>query len=92
MDELAQTQALRERSRRAVAAFLSADLEYGRTLCQLAKRTPERFNERIQAAQKALDAATKFMWKVKLEPSELCELSTKSERLKFELESFDLSV
>jgi hypothetical protein len=92
MDELAQMRALRERNRRAVAGFLSADLDYGCTLCGLAKRTPERLNERLQAAQKVLDAATTFMWKVKLEPSELCELTAKSERLKFELESLGSSV
>lgn len=87
MDESVQVQVLRKRHRGALATFLSADLDYGSTLCHLVKCTPLRSIERLQAAQKALDTATSFMWKVKLEPSELCELSAKSERLKFELES-----
>jgi len=61
MDVLAQTRALRERSRQVIVAFLSADLDYGYTLCRLAKRTPERLAERLHAAQTALDAATRFM-------------------------------
>ncbi|HXM16680.1 MAG TPA: hypothetical protein VN933_15655 [Candidatus Eremiobacteraceae bacterium] len=92
MDVLAQTRALRERSRQVIVAFLSADLDYGYTLCRLAKRTPERLAERLHAAQTALDAATRFMWKANLKPSELEELTAKVERLKFELESVEAEV
>jgi hypothetical protein len=89
MDVLAQTRALRERSQRLTVEFLHTDLDYAYTLCRLAKRTPERLTERLHAAQSALGTAIRFMWKVNLKPSELEELTTKTERLKFELESVE---
>jgi hypothetical protein len=89
MDVLAQICALRERSRQLMVSFLSADLDYGCTLCRLAKRTPERSTERLHAAHTAVDTVTNFMWKAHLEPSERDELTTKVERLKFELESVE---
>jgi hypothetical protein len=55
----------------------------------IAKRTPERLTERLHAAQSALGTAIRFMWKVNLKPSELEELTNKTERLKFELESVE---
>jgi hypothetical protein len=92
MDLLTQTRALRERSRHLMVSFISADLDYGYTLCQLAKRTPERLAERLHAAQTALDAATRFVGKANLKPSELEELTTKIERLRSELESVEAKV
>ena len=92
MDVLAQNRALRERSRHLMVSFISADLDYGYTLCQLAKRTPERLTERLHAAQSALDAATSFMRKANLKTSELEELTAKIERLRSELESVEAKV
>jgi|ERR1700722_1204563 hypothetical protein len=92
MDVLAPTRALRERSQRLTVEFLHADLDYGYTLCRLARRTPERLTERLHAVQTVLNAATKFMWKTNLKPSELEELTAKIERLKFELESVQVEV
>jgi hypothetical protein len=92
MDVLSQTRALRERSRHLTVSFISADLDYGYTLCRLAKRTPERLTERLHAAQSALDAATSFMWKANLKTSEREELTAKIERLRFELESVEAEV
>jgi hypothetical protein len=92
MDVVAQTRALRERSQRLTVEFLHADLDYAHTLCRLAKRTPERLAERLHAAQTALDAATRFMWKANFKPSELEELTAKVERLRFELESVGAKV
>ena len=86
---LTQTRALRERSRRLTVTFLSADLDYGYTLCQLVKRTPARLTERLDAAQSALDTATKFIWKANLKSSEIAELTAKVERLRLELESVE---
>jgi hypothetical protein len=87
MDLLAQTRALRDRSRRLTVAFLSADLDYGYTLCQLVKRSPERLTERLHAAHIALDTAINFIWKANLKPSEIAELTAKVERLRLELKS-----
>jgi hypothetical protein len=92
MDMLAQTRAFRERSRQLMVSFISTDLDYGCTLCRLAKRTPERSTERLHAAQTALDAATRFMGKANIKPSELKELTAKIERLRFELESVEAEV
>jgi hypothetical protein len=89
VDVLEQTRALRERSRQLILSFISADVDYGYTLCRLAKRTPERSTERLRPAQTVLDTATTFMWKTKLEPNELDELTAKIERLKFELKSVE---
>jgi len=92
MDVLAQTRALQDRSRQLMVSLISTDLDYGCTLCQLAKRTPERLAERLQAAQRALDAATRFMGNANLKPGELEELTAKIERLRFELESVEAEV
>ena len=89
MDLLAQTRALRERSRKLTVSFVSADLDYGYTLCRLAQRTPERQIERLHAAQSALDVAIHFIWKANLKPSEIAELTVKVERLRLELESVE---
>jgi hypothetical protein len=89
MDLKAQIRALRERSRRLMVTFLSADLDYGYTLCQLVKRSPERLTERLHAAQIVLDTATRFIWKANLKPGEIAELTAKLDRLKFELESVE---
>jgi hypothetical protein len=92
MDLLAQTRALRERSWQLMMSFISTDLDYGCTLCRLVKRTPERLAERLHAAQTALNAATEFMGKANLKPSELDELTAKIERLRSELESVEAKV
>jgi hypothetical protein len=89
MNLLTQTRALRERTRQLMVSFISADLNYGYTLCQLAKRTPERLAERLHAAQSVLDTAIEFMWKANLKPSEIAELTAKVERLRFGLESVE---
>jgi hypothetical protein len=47
---------------------------------------------RKNAVQRALNAATKLMWKANPRPSELNELTAKMERLKFELESAQAEV
>jgi hypothetical protein len=88
----AQNRALRERTQRLTVEFLHADLDYGYTLCRLAKRTPERLAERVRAAQTVLNVATRFMWKANLKPSELNELCAKIERLRFELGSVEAEV
>jgi hypothetical protein len=90
MDALGQNVlALRERTAQVMRAFLQTELEFGHSLCKLAKRSREQgFSVRYhRAAHTALDAVTTFMWKTNLEPSELGQLTAQIERLKFDLSS-----
>jgi hypothetical protein len=75
-----------------MVSIVSADLDYGYTLCRLAERIPERLTERLHPAQSALDAATSFMWKANLKTSELEELTPKIRRLRFALQSVEAKV
>jgi hypothetical protein len=90
MDALEQNLlALRERTAQVMRAFLQTELEFGHSLCKLAKRSREQglsvqYN---RAAHTALDAVTTFMWKANLKPGEVGELTAQIECLKFELSS-----
>ena len=79
--------ALQERRKETMASFLQTELSLGHTFCSLAKMSqePALVRRRLLAAQAALDALSKFMWKANLEPRELDQLNAQIERLEFEL-------
>ena len=88
MDALAHSVlALRERTAQVMRAFLQTELDFGHSLCKLAKHSREQeFSAQYhRAAHTALDAVSTFMWRANLEPSELAQLTVQIERLKFEL-------
>jgi hypothetical protein len=92
MDSLAQrVEALRERSNAAIVTFLQADLELAHTFCKLGKSAADLtlFDRNLYAAQTAVETVSRIMWKTKMKPRELDNLTAQLGLLKFELESLN---
>jgi len=83
--------AVLERAERARTNFLCADIELGLTFCHLAKRAEDHgsYNRRLQLANRVLEVCCESIWKVKLKPHDLDQLTAKVELLRLELESVD---
>jgi hypothetical protein len=77
----------------AMAEFVMIELEFGRTLCKVAAnyKNNESSNAAIARARKALEAAEKYMWNLRMEHTVFDEMTARAERLRLELEALDRS-
>lgn len=82
---------VREDSHHAAKDFVFADLRLGLTFCEIAKKQKHlgryEYLAGIIQGQSALDAAEKFMWRLKRRHPEFDQMMALAERLKFEIDS-----